>query len=374
MSEARRGRGAVPGFRRGRRGTPNSPWLVMAAALALAGCDRKEAEAPVPVRPVLYTVVAPVTSETFGPFAGTVEPRYSAKLGFQIAGRMVARDVEVGDLVKPGQRLAALDAKVPSFALNQAKADVADAEAQNSNAAATAARQKRLYDGGSVTKAQLETATAAADTAAARLVQARAGLQKAQDQFGYTELRSDGAGVVTAWTAEVAQVVPAGQSVVTVARPDVIEAVVDIPDGLIGGVRPGEAFSVALQSAPGVTARGAVREIAPQSDSATRTRRVRLTLEGPPPAFRLGTTVAVSLRRPIPPRIALPATALRSRDGHDAVWLVTGDRVVSRDVTVADRGADAVTVETGLAADDEVVIAGVHSLSEGQAVRLGKPL
>ena len=347
---------------------------------ALAGCDRTEAEAPVPVRPVLTTVVAPVTSETFGPFAGTVEPRYSAKLGFQIAGRVVARDVDVGDLVKPGQRLAALDAKVPSFALNQAKADVADAEAQNSNAAATATRQKTLFDGGSVTKAQLETVTAAADTAAARLVQARANLQKAQDQFGYTELRSDTAGVVTAWTAEVAQVVSAGQAVVTVARPDVIEAVVDIPDGLIGGVSPGEAFTVALQSAPGITARGAVREIAPQADSATRSRRVRLTLEAPPPSFRLGTTVTVALRRPIPPRIALPATALRTRDGHDAVWLVSPAAaggpatVTSRDVTVTGRTPDAVTVGSGLAADDRVVTAGVHSLSEGQAVRLGRPL
>lgn len=362
-------------------GAPRRAVALLATALALAGCDREQAEAPVPVRPVLYTVMAPVTSDVFGPFAGTVEPRYSARLGFQTAGRVVARDVEVGDLVKPGQRLAALDARVPSFALNQAKADVADAEAQNINAAATAARQRTLFEQGAVTRAQIETVTAAADTAAARLVQARASLQKAQDQFGYTELRSDGAGVVTAWSVEVAQVVSAGQAVVTVARPDVVEAVVDIPDGLIDEVHPGEGFAVALQSAPAITARGAVREIAPQSDSATRTRRVRLTLEAPPPAFRLGTTVTVALTRPVPPRIALPATALRSRDGHDAVWLVVPgpaggveDRVVSRDVTVADRTADAVTVAAGLAADDRVVTAGVHSLSEGQAVRLGEPL
>ena len=371
---------SAPSFRDSRPSSPGGgrgacrATAVLLAGLALAGCDREEAEAPVPVRPVLTTVVKPVTSELFGPFAGTVEPRYSAKLGFQIAGRVVARDVDVGSLVEPGQRLAALDAKVPSFALNQAKADVADAEAQNSNAAAAAARSKTLFDGGAVTKAQLETATAAADTAAARLVQARANLQKAQDQFGYTELRADTVGVVTAWTAEVAQVVAAGQAVVTVARPDVIEAVVDIPDGLIGEVRPGQAFTVALQSAPAITALGAVREIAPQSDSATRTRRVRLTLDHPPPSFRLGTTVAAELRRPISPRITLPATALRLRDGHDAVWLVAGGRVASRDVAVTARTADAVTVGAGLATDDRVVTAGVHSLAENQAVRLGKPL
>ena len=359
-----------------------APLLMAALGFALAGCDRKEADAPLPVRPVLYTVVAPVATEIFGPFAGTVEPRYQAKLGFQIAGRIVARDVDVGDLVKPGQRLAALDAKVPTFALNQAKADVADAEAQAANTGSTAERQRTLFGGGAVAKAQLDSAVAAADTATARLTQARANLQKAQDQFGYSELKSDVAGVVTAWQAEVAGVVSSGQAVVTVARPDVLEAVVDIPDRLIDRVAPGDAFTVALLAAPGITARGEVREIAPQSDSATRSRRVRMTLKEPPPSFRLGTTVTAALQRAVAPRITLPATAIRDRDGHSAVWVVApardrppGDGVVaSRDVTLIESTPERVTLGGGLERDERVVIAGVHSLSEGQAVRLGQPL
>ncbi len=363
-------------------------------AVALSACDKKEAEAPVPVRPVLYTVVEPVSTETFGPFAGTVEPRYQAKLGFQTAGRIVARDVDVGDLVKPGQRLAALDAKLPAFALNQAKADVADAEAQAVNTSSTATRQKTLFGEGSVTKAQLESAVAGADTAAARLAQAKANLQKVQDQFGYTELKADFAGVVTAWSAEVAQVVSAGQSVVTVARPDVKEAVVDIPDGLIDRVHPDASFTVRLQAAPAITAEGRVREIAPQSDAATRSRRVRMTLASPPLSFRLGTTLTVELQRSIAPRIDLPATAIRDHDGRSAVWVVqsaptgpqpspepqpgeargSAETVTSREVTLLARSAETVTVGNGLEAGDKVVTAGVHSLSDGQAVRLGQPL
>ncbi|MFD0935582.1 biotin/lipoyl-binding protein, partial [Methylobacterium trifolii] len=99
--------------------------------LALSACKpAEEAKAP-PIRPVLYTVAKPVDTVRFGPFAGTVEPRYQSQLGFQIGGRVVARDVTVGDIVKKGQRLAALDPVVPRFALTRAEADVADARAQS---------------------------------------------------------------------------------------------------------------------------------------------------------------------------------------------------------------------------------------------------
>lgn len=345
-------------------------------ALTLGGCKPEEAQAPPPVRPVLYTVVEPKVSKLFGPFAGTIEPRYQAQLGFQIAGRMVARDVSVGDLLAAGKRLAALDPTVTQFALTQARADVADAKAQLANASATAERQKILFGNGAVTQAQLENATAARDTAAARLTQAEAGLQKAQDQMGYTELHADFAGVVTAWNAEVGQVVSSGQAVVTLARPDVKEAVVDIPDALMGEVQPGEAFAVTLQAASDVTTTGRVREIAPQADAATRTRRVRLSLSNPPNAFRLGTTVTVSVVRPIPPCIDLPATALLERDGLLSVWVVAkdGKSVVSRKVDIVARNANSITIGAGLAKGDKVVVAGVHSLAEAEPVRLGTAL
>ena len=60
----------------------------------------------------------------------------------------------------------------------------------------------------------------------------------------------------------------------------------------MGLARPGTRFGVALELDPSVRAEGAVREIAPQADPVSRTQRVRITLDDPPPSFRLGTTVA----------------------------------------------------------------------------------
>ncbi|MGX9981303.1 efflux RND transporter periplasmic adaptor subunit [Methylobacterium fujisawaense] len=350
-------------------------------AAALAACNGHgeeggEAAAAAPIRPVLTQVVVPSDTVMFGPFAGTIEPRYQAQLGFQIPGRMVARDVTIGDLVTRGQRLAALDTIVTRFDLTRAEADLADAKAQAENAEAAEARTRRLMSGNSVAQATLDQAVAKRETARARVDQAMSSLQKARDQMGYTELKAEFDGVVTQRLAEVGQVLTAGQGVVTVARPDVREAVVDIPEVYVGALPADGIFTVALQSAPELTARGRVREIAPLAESGTRSKRIRISLDEPGPAFRLGATINVSLTRNVSPTVLLPASALFEDGGRRSVWVVSADgkSVSRRDVTVAaarDNAEDGrIAVVDGLKAGERVVVAGVHVLKEGQAVRL----
>ena len=86
-----------------------------------------------------------------------------------------------------------------------------------------------------------------------------------------------------------------GQTIVTVARPDIREAVVDLPESIGRDLRPEARFDIALQVDPSVRAAGTVREIAPQADPATRTLRVRITLDSPPESFRLGTTITAAV-------------------------------------------------------------------------------
>ncbi|MBE7201555.1 MAG: efflux RND transporter periplasmic adaptor subunit, partial [Parafilimonas terrae] len=181
--------------------TPRS-WLVIGVLAAiLSGCHQPGEEAressPAVVRPVLTRVAEATDTVTLGPFAGTVEPRYQSQLGFQIPGRMIARDVTVGDIVRKGQRLAALDVIVSRFDLTRAEADLADARAQAENAEAAEARTRRLMTGNSVAQATLDQAVAKRETARARVDQALASLQKARDQMGYTELKAEFDGVVT---------------------------------------------------------------------------------------------------------------------------------------------------------------------------------
>ena len=341
-------------------------------ASSLAGCDRKQAELPPPIRPVL-SQVAQIAPAVVTRFTGTVQPRYEAQLGFQSPGRIISRDANVGDRVRKGQQLATLDATVPRLAVASAQADLTNAQAVLVNAAATLQRQQELIKSASVSQAQVDSALAGRDTAQARVDQVTAALAKAREQLGYAVLKSDYDGVVASWSVEVGQVVSASQTVATVARPDPRDAVVDVPDERIARFPEGATFRVALYADPTVMAEGRVREIAPQSDAATRTRRIRLTLDHPADAFRLGTTVQIGVTEAAPEHPEVPDTAVLTEASGTSLWLVGADaKVTKHAVTLGPPHDGRVAVLSGLAAGERVVTTGVHSLSQGQQVKLAQ--
>ncbi|WP_414474364.1 efflux RND transporter periplasmic adaptor subunit [Microvirga sp. M2] len=347
------------------------PSIAVSAVGLLAACqDQKHAEAPTP-RPVLSVVVTPQTGRTAS-FAGTVEPRYKSDHGFRVLGRIVSRDVNVGDVVRKDQRLATLDPVAFQLAVRSAQSDLASATARLENAAATETRQRTLLEQKIANQAQFDAARQARETAEAGVTRARADLDKAVEQLGYTELRADFDGVITATEAELGEVIQPGQTVVTVARPDVRDAVVDLPESIGQGLPPGARFEIALQLDPSVRAAGTVREIAPQADPATRTRRMRITLDSPPESFRLGTTVTATATTQASPGIDLPSSALLERDGRTMVWAVDpATRTVStREVTVAARGGSTIRILDGLTPGMRVVTAGANNLTPNQPVTI----
>jgi len=347
------------------------PLPVFLALLPLAACSQEKEPQPEVVRPVLSVVVAPTASRTFG-FVGTVEPEFSANLAFRLLGRVVARDVEVGDTVTKGETLAALDPTALDLGVQAAKAELSNAEAQFANAAASEERQRQLLASKNTSQAVYDAARQAMQAAQANVERARAALAKSQEQLGYARLFSDFDGVVTAVGAEVGQTVSPGQTIVTVARADAREAVVDIPDQLTGDLAAGTPFEVTLQSLPSIRTEARLREIAPQADSATRTRRVRLTLIDPPASFRLGSTVTATRIDGNTAAIELPLSALLERDGKASVWVVDpqASTVATQPVEVSAKTGGSFTVAGGLQEGARVVIAGVHSLAEGQKVRI----
>lgn len=342
---------------------------IFAACAATMGCKEKT-QVREPVRPVLSMLVEPVQS-TETAAVGTVEPRFTTDLGFRVMGRLIARPVNVGDLVEAGQIVAAIDPTVLELSVRSAIADVSRSEAQLTTASNADQRQRTLITTEATTKATLESADQTFAAAQSSVVRARADLTKAREELGYARLNSDFAGVVTAVGAEVGQVVSAGQSVVTVARPDVREAVIDLGDDFPLPLRVGLPFTVSLQLNPAIHVEGQVREIAPQADSATRSRRVRITLDNPPDTFRLGATVTATVSGGQDSILKVPASAILTTDGETFVWIVdpSTSTVSLHKIEIAP-GEGSVRVTGGLGAGARIVTAGIHSLKDGQQVRI----
>ena len=345
--------------------------VMLAASLLLLACSKQE-PAPEPVRPVLFMEVKAEDQETLGRFAGTLQARYESNLGFRVSGRIARRAVDVGAEVQKGALLAVLDPTDQQNQLRAAQGDLARVQAQFINAQANARRQLELFNRGVGAQAQLDVAQTDLKTTQASLDQAQASVNQAKDQLNYTQLRTDHGGIVTAWTAEAGQVVSAGQQVVTLARPDIKEAVIDLPAGLAERLPTDVVFLVAGQLDPSVNTTATVREIEPQAQSATRTRRARLTLADTPAAFLLGTAISVTLSSAIAPRIELPLSALQQVDGKTRIWLLDpqSHTVQPRDVSVISRDADSALLNGGVKPGERVVTAGVNSLQPGQTVKV----
>lgn len=343
---------------------------VFVIAVALAGCEQK-AVAPDPIRPVLSEVVEPAGATNVS-VVGTVQPQFKTDFGFRVLGRLISRPVNVGETIEKGQVLAAVDPFAAELAVRSSLAELSKAQGQFVNASGTADRQRTLFDTGATTKATLDSAEQSSAAAQAAVVRAQSNLTKAREQFSYTKVSADYAGVVTAVGAEVGQMVAPGQTVVTVARPDIREAVIDVADDLANVLAIGTPLVVALQLDPQIRANGKVREIGPQSDAVTRSRRIRITLDAPPESFRLGTTITTLIPGDAVRGFRLPTTAILTTDGKSSVWLVdpASKSVTKRDVQIITNKDGSVDVTGGIEAGARIVTAGIHHLKEGQKVRL----
>lgn len=351
---------------------PHVRALTMAgAALLLVACGEKQA-AEVMARPVRSVLVSGGSTGESATYTAEIRSRYETDLSFQVGGKLIRRDVDVGTTVKRGQVLAQLDQTDQQLGVDAARSAVPAAQSDLDRSRSEEARYRDLLERGLTTRALYQAQQTAVRSAEAKLAQATAELRLAQQRLGYTTLRSDQDGVVTRMLVEAGSVVSPGQRVMSVARPSELEAVFDVPDARIGEVRTAASVVVNPLDAEGVAWAGRVREISPSADPVTRTYQVRTSIVNPPPTLRLGMTVTVTLPQSGgAPSVALPTTAIFQKDGKPAVWVVKDDSTVElRPVEVERYDSNFVYIASGIRTGERVVTAGVHRLAPGEKVRV----
>jgi RND family efflux transporter MFP subunit len=187
-------------------------------------------------------------------------------------------------------------------------------------------------------------------------------------------------------SAEVGQIVAPGTPVLKVSAGSQKDVVFSVPENVIGLLKRGAPVGVQLWSKSGVTIAATVRDVAAVADPLTRTFMIKAALVDASNAAPLGSTATVLLSAPTGSKASASATALViplasviEAQGKTAVWVVETSANVSvvrkRVVTLAPAlpasAADAqVLVVAGLVQGQLVVTAGVHTLADGQKVRL----
>src|SRR6516165_2611056 len=350
-----------------RLGTVSALFLL----LALPACQKEEKAATQAIRPVRTVTVELQEGGEKVSLTGEIQPRYQADLGFRVNGKILERPVDVGTEVKKNDPLARLDPQQYRQEFEVAKAEVAKADAEVTRSQAQEYRQRELLKNGHTTQVAYDQALKTFKTAQAQADAARAKQVQASENLGYTDLKADADGVISAIGADPGQVVSAGQMVIRLAQPGEREAVFNLAEAAFKNPPKDPIVEVKLVSNPDIKTEGKVRYLSPQADPTTRTFTVRVSLPDAPPQMRLGANVIGSVTVSEGSSITIPGSALFQKDGQPAVWLVDKDGTVQlKPITVQRYQGDAVVVGGGLTQGDVVVTAGVQKLLPGQRVSL----
>jgi membrane fusion protein, multidrug efflux system len=349
-----------------------SALIALALAAVLTACQKQTDTAVPEARPVRTVTVEKREGGVPLTFTGRIEAEDEVLLAFRISGRLLESKGKVGDQVQAGQLIATLEPQNELNSLRQAQAALAAAEGQLTQARSHFERQQTLLGQGWTTRANFEVATQAQQTAQSQVDAAEAQLRAAHDLVGFTELKADAPGIITATGPRAGEVVQAGQMIVRLARKDGRDAVFEVPAQLIRSAPRDPIITVSLTDESAVTARGRVREVAAQANPVTRTFEVKVGLTDPPPEMRLGATVVGRTETDSGPIIEIPATALTRVNERPAVWIVD-----PKSLTVSTRNVDILrfdpaqaVISQGLDTGEIVVTAGVQALHPGQKIRL----
>ena len=342
--------------------------MIVLAGLMLAvpaGAEDQAAPEASP-RPVVSLLVGPQAGISLS-YTGTIVARTETALGFPMIGTVAARPVSTGDLVEKGDVLARLDTQDLNADLRTADAGVTVAKAELRSAMDARDRAKTLAERGVGSATQLEDAERALVSAQARLDQAEASQARAVDIRNLATLTAPYDGVVTETLAEAGATLSAGQTIMQLAAIGEREIVIDVSEAEAALRAPGDRFAVNLLASEAIASRAVLDRIDPVAEQSTRTYRLHLALETAPAEFRLGGLVTVQPDSDRNTEIVLPGSALLD---PPAVWVVdrSSNRVSLNPVEIKGTTGDLAIISSGLVAGDEVVIKGVHSLEEGQAV------
>jgi HlyD family secretion protein len=350
--------------------------MVGTASLAVRAADDKPKDqaadakaAPKAALTVTLTQAQPATLATGVSANGNIAAWQEAIVGAEANGARLAEvRVNVGDVVKRGQVLAAFVPDMIQADLAQSKAAIAEAEAMLAEATANAQRARELQASGALSAQQINQYLTGERTAQARLQALRAASKVQQLRLAQTQVLAPDNGVISARSATVGAVVPAGLELFKLIRQGRLEWRAEVAANELSQIKPGMAARVT--TAGGATVGGTVRMVAPTVDAATRNGIVFVDLPQPGPAksgmfargeFEVGSSQALTL----------PQTAVLLRDGFSYVFkLGPGNKVVQAKVTVGRRVADRIEVTSGVDASARVVASGGAFLADGDTVKV----
>lgn len=360
-----------------------------------------------PLAPVPVTVAAAenlaITPALFG--IGTIESRYTYKIGPIVTGRIKRVDVNVGDRVQAGQllgemdpvdlddRVAALEASIKrgEASVLAAEAQVQDATARKSYADGQSERYELLWQTRTASEVAVEgkrqdhrvagavlaAATANLDAAAHELARIRSDRDGLIQQRASLRLIAPVDGLVVLRSADPGTTVVAGQSVVDIIKPASLWINVRFNQLRLSGLRAGLPARIVLRSQAGHTLAGHVLRVEPLADAVTEETLAKVVFDDLPEYLPpVGEIAEITVALPaMTAATVVPDASVQRVDGHLGVWAIRNGAL--RFVPVKRGASDLdgrVQIVDGLRAGERVVVYSSAGLSAHSRIKVVEAL
>jgi RND family efflux transporter MFP subunit len=331
---------------------------------------------------------------------GYIVPQRRAAVSARVFGRLEWLGVREGDRVTTGQVIGRLASDDLAAQVAEARATLAQARAQREQARAAEwearreeQRQAKLLADGITTQTDHDAARRALDVAVAGVAAAEESVNAAQARLDLasvnlekTNILAPFDGIVTARNAEVGEMVAAttasggvtGGTIATVADFSTLEMEADINESNIARVKPGQPALISVDGVPGHRYRGTLRLIVPAADRQKAVVMAKVTILDlderlvPDMSARIAflDRVVEGEEAARPPRMFVPAAAVRGESDALFVLVVSDERIVRLPVQLGEAQGDLREVLSGLKGDEAVVISGPQTLHEADRVRV----
>jgi RND family efflux transporter MFP subunit len=357
--------------------------LFIVPLLLLPGCTKEEVTKEV-IRPVKAIQVGGLEALTGRSFPGKAKATQEANLSFRVNGTLNKFPAKVGDEVKKGQILARLDPRDYEVNVRNAQGQLDRARAALTLAQSDYDRVVKIRDKdpGAISAAMIDAKLGERDSAKAQVESLKAQVSTAKDALSYTSLKAPFKGTVVETFVENFEDVQAKQEIVRIVDTRKIEFIVNIPENLISLASKVKKVFVRFDAFPDREISGVIREIGKEASKTTRTYPVTLIMDQPDDITILpgmagqarGDRASAISAGAVGIMVPVSAVFASDTDKQNYVWIIDEEsgQVSQRNVTAGRLSDDGIMIDEGLNPGEWVAIAGVHTLKEGQKVRIAQ--
>lgn len=311
------------------------------------------------------------------PLPADIQAYVEAPIYARASGYLKKWDVDIGQHVEAGQLLAEIDTPEVDQQLEQAKAEVAQAQANLTLAKSTSERWVDLLKTSSVSEQETAEKQADFELKKANLEAANANLHRLEDLKSFARVTAPFAGTITTRDTDVGQLITAGngRALFRLAQTNPLRIYVRVPQTLSREVETGQDAELLINELPGRKFDAKVVRTAGAMDPASRTLLAELEVKNPKNEILAGSYAQVRFSDPIGnPELTLPASTLLFRSDGMVVGVVgTNGKVEVRNIKIGRDFGQFVEIVDGVKAGDRVIVNPPDAISSGTTVRVAEP-